>query len=138
MLPGFWPEDPASWFRLADGQFALCNIADLVTRYDHILAALSVDTVHLVRHVLHDETGPESYNQLRASLLASHSLSNYQKMKSMMRLPPLGDHKPSVMLAEMLEFCPVGESAMAVFALLYLQGFLGRFECCCPRTTLQT
>jgi hypothetical protein len=26
-LPPFWPEDPASWFRLAEGQFALRNVA---------------------------------------------------------------------------------------------------------------
>jgi hypothetical protein len=45
-----------------------------------VVAALSVDLVRLVRHVLHEEIGPDSYNQLRASLMASHSLSNYQKM----------------------------------------------------------
>jgi hypothetical protein len=95
-LPPFWPEDPASWFRLAEGQFTLRNVADPVTRYYHVLAALSVDSVRLVQHVLHDDTGPESYDRLRASLLASHSLSNYQKMERMMRLPPLGDRKPSV------------------------------------------
>jgi hypothetical protein len=120
-LPPFWPEDPASWFRLAEGQFALRNVADPVTRYYHVLAALSVDSVRLVRHVLHDDTGPESYDRLRASLLASHSLSNYQKMERMMRLPPLGDRKPSVMLAEMLEYCQEGESTTAVFAFLFLQ-----------------
>ncbi len=86
-----------------------------------MLAALSVDSARLVRHVLHDDTGPESYHQLRASLLASHSLSNYQKMERMMRLPPLGDRKPSVMLAKMLEYCPAGESTTAVFAFLFLQ-----------------
>jgi hypothetical protein len=71
--------------------------------------------------VLHGETGPDSYDQLRTSLLASHSLLNYQKMECMMRLPPLGDRKPSVLLAEMLEFCPAGESSTAVFAFLFLQ-----------------
>jgi hypothetical protein len=86
-----------------------------------VLAALSVDSVRLVRHGLHEDTGPNSYDQLRTSLLASHSLSNYQKMERMMRLPPLGDRKPSVMLAEMLEFCPAGESSTAVFAFLFLQ-----------------
>ncbi len=53
--------------------------------------------------------------------MASHSLSNYQKMERMMRLPPLGDRKPSVLLAEMLEFCPAGESSTTVFAFLFLQ-----------------
>jgi hypothetical protein len=38
-----------------------------------------------------------------------------------MRLPPLGDRKPSVMLAEMLEYCPAGKSATAVLAYLFLQ-----------------
>ncbi len=38
-----------------------------------------------------------------------------------MKLPPLGDRKPSIMLAEMLEYCPAGKSATAVFAYLFLQ-----------------
>ncbi len=38
-----------------------------------------------------------------------------------MKLLPLGDRKPSVKLAEMLEYCPAGESATAVFAYLFLQ-----------------
>jgi hypothetical protein len=42
----------------------------------------------------------------------------------MIKLPPLGDRKPSVMLAEMLEFCPAGESTTAIFAFLYLQRLL--------------
>jgi hypothetical protein len=119
-LPGVWTEDPVSWFRLAEGQFALRNVTDPVAHYYHVLASLSQDAVRLVRHVLHEDT-PLSYNNLRTLLLASHSLSNYQKMERMMRLPPLGDRKPSVMLAEMLEFCPAGESSTAVFAYLFLQ-----------------
>ncbi len=56
--------------------------------YYHILETHSQDTIHLVRHVLHVETGPESYNRLRTSLMASHSLSNcmYQKGERMMKL----------------------------------------------------
>jgi hypothetical protein len=57
-LPAVWPEDPASWFRLAEGQFILRNVADPVMRYYHVLAALSADSVRLVRHVLHHDTGP--------------------------------------------------------------------------------
>ena len=120
-LPSFWQEDPVSWFTLAEGQFTLRNVADPVARYFHVLAALSQDAVRLVRHVLHTETSAASYAALKAALLASHSLSNYQKMERMMKLPPLGDRKPSVMLAEMLEFCTAGESSTAVFAFLFLQ-----------------
>ncbi len=120
-LPPFWTEDPVSWFRLAEGQFALRNVTDPIARYYHMLSSLSQDAVRLVRHVLHEDTGPASYDNLRTSLLSSHSLSSYQKMERMMKLPPLGDRKPYVMLAEMLEYCPAGESATAVFAYLFLQ-----------------
>ncbi len=120
-LPPFWSEDPVSRFRLAEGQFALRNVVDPVACYYHVLSSLSQDAVRLDRHVLHEDTGPASYDNLRTSLLSSPSLSNYQKMERMMKLPPLGYRKPSVMLAEMLEYCPEGESTTAVFAYLFLQ-----------------
>ncbi len=110
-----------SWFRLAEGQFALRNVTDPVAHYYHVLVSLSQNAVRLVHHLLHEDTGPHSYDNLHTSLLPSHSLSNYQKMERMMRLPPLGDRKPWVMLAEMLKFCPAGELSTAVFAHLFLQ-----------------
>ncbi len=57
-LPPFWAEDPVSWFRLAEGQFARRNVADPVAHYYHVLSSMSQDAVRLVRHVLHQETGP--------------------------------------------------------------------------------
>jgi hypothetical protein len=96
-------------------------VDDLLACYYHVITSLFQDAVRLVRHVLHEETGPNSYANLRTSLLASHSLSNYQKMERMMKFHPLGDRKPSVMLAEMLEYCPAGESTAAIFTYLFLQ-----------------
>ncbi len=89
-LPAFWKEDPVLWFCPAEGQFTLRNVADPIPHFYHILFFLSQDVLRLVRHVLHEETDPESHNNLRTlSLGASHSLSNYQKMEQMMKLPPL-------------------------------------------------
>ncbi len=70
--------------------------------------------------MLHEDTWLDSYNRLCTSLIASHSLANYQKMEKMTKLLLLGDCKPSVMLAEILEFCP-GESSTTVCAYLSLQ-----------------
>jgi hypothetical protein len=106
----------------------LRNVANPIACYYHVFSSLSQDIVCLVRHVLHEKTGPDSYANLRTSLLASHSLFNYQKMERMMRLSPMGDRKLSVMLAEMLEkmleYCPAGESTTAVFAYFLLQQLL--------------
>jgi hypothetical protein len=54
----FLTEDPVSWFRLAEGQFALRNVQDPVARYYHVLSSLSQNAVRLVCHVLHEDTGP--------------------------------------------------------------------------------
>jgi hypothetical protein len=112
----FWSAaaDQASQFLAGRPHFLVPSLEGpvhtaLVTHYYHVLAALSVDSVRMVQHGLHEETGPESYAQLRASLMASHSHSNYQKVERMIRLPPLGHRKSSMILAEMLEFCPTGE-----------------------------
>ncbi len=69
---------------------------------------------------MHEDTWLDSYNRLCTSLIASHSLSNYQKMEKITKLLPLGDCKPSVMLAEILEYCP-GESSTTVCAYLSLE-----------------
>jgi hypothetical protein len=127
--------DRGPGFRLAEGQFTLRNVTDPVVCYYHVLSSLSHDAVRLVRHVLHEDTGPASYENLRTSLLSSHSLSNYQKMEHMMRLPPGGDRKPSVMLAKMLEYCPAGESATAVFAYLFSSACPGRSVFSSQKTT---
>jgi hypothetical protein len=123
-LPAFWSKDPTSWFCLVEGQFMLRNVANPIACYYYVFSSLSQDMVCLVRHLLYEETGPDSYANLRTSLLASHSLFNYQKMERMMRLSPMGDRKPSVMLAEMLEYSPAGESTTAVFAYFLLQQLL--------------
>jgi hypothetical protein len=95
---------------MAEGKVALRNIKDPVARYYHMLTSLTQDAVRLVRHMLHEDTDHNSYDNLHTSLLSSHSLSNYQKTEKMMGLPPLGNRKLSVMLVEMLECCLAGES----------------------------
>ncbi len=57
------------------GAATLRNVVDLITCYYHVLSSLSQDAVHLVRHVLHEETGSDSCNNLRISLMASYSFS---------------------------------------------------------------
>jgi hypothetical protein len=86
-------------------------VTDPIARYYHVLASLSQDTVRLVHHILHEETGPASYDNLRTSLLASHSNDEASAV----------GQKLYVMQAKMLEYCPAGESATAVFTYLFLQ-----------------
>jgi hypothetical protein len=118
-LPAFWTEDPVSWFRLAERQFTLQNVVDPIARYYHVLSSLSQDAVRPVRHVLHEETGLDSYDNLRTSLMASHLLSNYQKMERMMKLPGGGVHHCRVHL-------PLSSASAARNTRIVLRGRPGR------------
>jgi hypothetical protein len=130
-LPDFWMEDRVSWFKLAEGQFSLQKVVDQVARYYHMLFSLSQDAFWLIQHMLHEEIGPDSYDNLRTSLLVSHFLSNYQKMERIMKLRPLGHCKPSVMLAGILEYCPVGKLAPPCSPTCFFSSFLVILVCSC-------
>jgi hypothetical protein len=79
-LPGFRTEDPVSWFQLAEGQFTLRNVVDLVTHYFHVLASLFQDANLACLARAPQRNGARLLHNFHTCLLASYSLSNYQKM----------------------------------------------------------
>ena len=63
-------------------------------------------------------------------------LSDKEKMDALFQLGPLGDRKPSQLLASMLSVCPSGMELQPVFQYLFLQwlpqtlrALLGEQEC---------
>jgi hypothetical protein len=68
--------------------------------------------------------------------LEAHVLSDKEKMDALFQLGPLGDRKPSQLLAFMLSVCPSGVELQPVFQYLFLQRLpqtlrtlLGEQEC---------
>jgi hypothetical protein len=119
-LPPFWPSNPAAWFANADGQFALRNITCERTKYFNALTALPEATVNLITDFVESELPADAYTQLRARLNAAHQLTDYQRVEQMVALPPLGDRKPSEMLAEMVRLCPRGQENSVFFVYFFL------------------
>jgi uncharacterized membrane protein YgaE (UPF0421/DUF939 family) len=91
-------------------------VVDLEASYYQMLSALTQDIVRQVRHMLHEETSPNSHNNQRTSLMASHSLQLLEDGEDD-EASYIRYRKPSAMSAEMLEYCPI-------FAYLYLQRLL--------------
>ncbi len=56
-------------------------------------------------------------------------LSDQEKMDALFQLGPLGNRKPSQLLASMLSVCPSGMELQPVFQYLFLQRLLGKQEC---------
>ncbi len=76
------------------------------------------------------------YEVLKLRLLEAHVLSDQEKMDALFQLGPLGDRKPSQLLASMLSVCPSGMELQLVFQYLFLQRLpqtlrtlLGEQEC---------
>jgi hypothetical protein len=60
------------------------------------------------------------YTELRCRLLATHQLTDIQRVEQLFNLPPLRAQKPSKLLAEMLRLCPRGQKNNAFFNCLFL------------------
>jgi len=60
------------------------------------------------------------YSTLKQALLASHVLTDFQKVEQLLAMEPLGSRKPT-QLAAMLELCPREEHGSKLFAALFLQ-----------------
>jgi hypothetical protein len=119
-LPSFWCDAPRSWFTMAEAQFRLHNITEDNNRYLCLIAALPRKAFCLVAHLVERDDQPVDA-QLRAALLTSHTMSDYQRVELLSRVEPLGGHKPSDLLAVMLELCPRGHETSPFFGYLFLQ-----------------
>ena len=105
---------------MAECQFHLRRITDEQDRFCILVAALSKESIRLVTNIIEDP--PENpYTTLKAVLLKSHQLTDFQRVEKLHQLEPLGGRKPSELLAIMLEICPRGQDTSLFFQYLFLQ-----------------
>ena len=84
-------------------------------------AALNKDMVRQVVHLVAEPDPAAPYTRLKEALLASHVLTNFQRVEMLLAMGSLGDRKPSQLLAEMLELCPREEHSIKLFTAIFLQ-----------------
>ena len=120
-LQPFWVSSPEEWFSLAEAQFELNSVYADRTRFMNVLGALPEQVVRSVNNLLRGLTPPDAYTQLKGRLLASHGLTEFQRMEKLVSTQGLGGQKPSELLASMLQLCPAGEGDTRLFRFLYLQ-----------------
>jgi hypothetical protein len=90
-------------------------------QFDHVLSALLEDMVGQILDLV--ETAPEAtpYTFLKARILETHQLSDYEKFYMLVKIEPLGNCKPSQLLAAMMEFCPAGMEKTLPFYYYFTQ-----------------
>jgi hypothetical protein len=122
-LTEFWCDAPHAWFKATEALFRLRGITDDAVKYSLLLTALPRDAFRAISHLIGDgdEVEDNAYATLKAALISSHVLSNYQRVEMLSKVEPLGGRRPSELLTTMLELCPKGEETSSFFCYFFLQ-----------------
>ena len=120
-LPEYWPDVPALWFSRAECSFLLRNVTEQREKFCLVVQSLPRDSMRLVADLVESPPADQMYNALKDRLLASHQLTDVQKVDLLVEMPPLGDRKPTQLLAAMIEACPRGQEDSVFMSALFLR-----------------
>jgi hypothetical protein len=110
-----------AWFTHAESTFWLWIVTDKAVKYNHLVGSLPCNSVRLVLDLLEQLDATTPYTSLKGWLLASHELTDFQRIEKLFPLELLGSRKPSELLGEMLELCLRGQEDNMFFLFLFLQ-----------------
>jgi hypothetical protein len=100
-LPKFWASSPAAWFRTAEAYFALGGINDEIEKFYMVLCSLTETNIDSASHIIEAEPTADSFQQLREALVASHTMTEFQKVDQIVNMEPLNGLKFSELLEAM-------------------------------------
>jgi len=120
-LQAFWADAPLAWFASAEAQFQLRGVTSQSERFCHVAAALDKDSFKKVVHLVTNPSQLVPYDRLKEALVASHQLTDFQRVEQLLAMEPLGGRKPSELLADMWELCPADQHNNIFFVALFLQ-----------------
>ena len=110
-LPDFWSEDPDLWFIHAESAFQNAQITQSRTKFDHVVQKLLQNIMVSVHGLIltSSSTSSTPYEDLKAKLVASYTLSRWHRVSKVIHHPALGDHRPTALMDAMLALLPEDE-----------------------------
>ena len=118
-LPAFWPDAPVAWFAVVEAQFQLRRVNNQNDRFFHVTAAPDKQSLKKVVHLVVTPDPQTPYTALKDALLASHQLTDFERVEMLLAMEPLGGRKPSELLVDMWELCPADQHKNIFFAALF-------------------
>ena len=119
-LPPFWSDKTALWFAQAEAQFALRNITEQRTKFNHVLAILDSRTAERAMDII-AAPGETAYDNLKARLTGAFSLSDPEKADRLLDMTGLGDQTPSQLVDRMLMLVPAGQNPGFLVRQLFMR-----------------
>jgi hypothetical protein len=105
--------------------------------FDLLVAALPVTTLAQVMDIINNIPAVSPFEVLKLRLLEAHVLSDQEKMDTLFQLGPLGDLKPSQLMASMLSVCPSGKEIQPASSTSSFSSCLRRcLHCSANRTAV--
>ncbi|XP_023332922.1 uncharacterized protein LOC111704805 [Eurytemora carolleeae] len=120
-LPPFWPESAEVWFAQAEAQFNIKGISSSTTKFYHCVASMSQEVASQMLDLILTPPASEPYEVLKALLVKTYGLNDYQRFKSLISLPLSGDQKPSHLMNRMLALLPEDFKPGFIFRGLFLR-----------------
>jgi len=120
-LPPFWADNARGWFAHAEARFRAKDIMEEWDRFDLAVAALPKEVVTICMAAVTNPDEDVPYTALKEDLLQQHSLTTYQRIERLFAVGVLGNRRPSLLLAEMMELCPDDLETSPFFTFLFLQ-----------------
>ena len=122
-LPEFWTDDPDLWFLHAESAFRNAKISQSRTKFDHVIQKLPQKIMVSVRGLIMSSTASSStpYEDLKAKLVSSYTLSRWQRVAKLIHHPGLGDSRPTALMDAMLALLPEDEVPGSLFLGLFLE-----------------
>lgn len=100
-LPPFWPSDPEVWFAQVEAQFCTRGITAQKTKFDYIIASLSLEYATEVQDIILHPPKTRLYDFLRKQLVKCTAISEKRRLQQLLTSEELGDHKPPQLLRRM-------------------------------------
>ena len=110
-LPLFWADAPVAWFAAVEAQFRQRGVWSEEEWFCNVTAALNKMTLKKVVQLVLTPDITQPYSKLKEALLASHLLTDFQRVELILAMEPLGSWKPSELLADMWEISPTNTTA---------------------------
>jgi hypothetical protein len=110
-------------------------VTDPLEKFYVIISAISEANVDRVKHVVEAEPDEHSYDNLKEGLLASHVMTDYQKIYKLIQLEPLNGRKPSDMIIEMEKLKRTTNSTSRI---CFYKDCRAKSGFCCQRSRLKT
>ena len=120
-LPAFWPEGTQVWFTQAEAQFHLKGVTTSLTKFYHVLSALSQEVALSVRSIIKNPSPTTAYEDLKEALTKLHTPTRWELVDQLLDHPGLGDQRPSTLMTAMLAKLPEDHTACDLFLGLFLR-----------------